>query len=183
MVSDGCSGTHGDCFPAVRAAAGDLIMTPSTITFPALLQDFFRRRLVAECGASAHTIASYRDTFGPLLRYAEKHSGRTPSALNLEDLDAPVVLSFLDHLETERSCCPRTHNLRLTATRSFMRFASVRDPACLPVARARARDQWQTLRSTDTGFSLPRGGSSSARCTRPDHLERTARCRLVCCNV
>lgn len=110
-------------------------MTPSTITFPALLQDFFRRRLVAECGASAHTIASYRDTFELLLRYAEKHSGRTPSALNLQDLDAPVVLSFLDHLETERSCCPRTRNLRLTAIRSFMRYASVRDPACLPVAQ------------------------------------------------
>jgi integrase/recombinase XerD len=108
-------------------------MTP--ITFPALLQDFFRRRLVAECGASAHTIASYRDTFELLLRYAEKHSGRTPSALNLEDLDAPVVLSFLDHLETERSCCPRTRNLRLTAIRSFMRYASVRDPASLPVAQ------------------------------------------------
>ena len=110
-------------------------MTPSTITFPALLQDFFRRRLVAECGASAHTIASYRDTFELLLRYAEKHAGRTPSALNLQDLDAPVVLSFLDHLETERSCCPRTRNLRLTAIRSFMRYASVRDPACLPVAQ------------------------------------------------
>jgi integrase/recombinase XerD len=108
-------------------------MTP--ITFPALLQDFFRRRLVAECGASAHTIASYRYTFELLLRYAEKHSGRTPSALNLEDLDAPVVLSFLDHLETERSCCPRTRNLRLTAIRSFMRYASVRDPASLPVAQ------------------------------------------------
>jgi integrase/recombinase XerD len=110
-------------------------MTPSTITFPALLQNFFRRRLVAECGASAHTIASYRDTFELLLRYAEKQSGRTPSALNLEDLDAPVVLSFLDHLETERSCCPRTRNLRLTAIRSFMRYASVRDPTCLPVAQ------------------------------------------------
>jgi integrase/recombinase XerD len=110
-------------------------MTPSSITFPALLQDFFRRRLVAERGASAHTIASYRDTFELLLRYAEKHSGRTPSALNLQDLDAPVVLSFLDHLETERSCCPRTRNLRLTAIRSFMRYASVRDPACLPAAQ------------------------------------------------
>jgi len=110
-------------------------MTLSSMTFPALLQNFFQRRLVAECGASAHTIASYRDTFELLLRYAEKQSGRTPSALNLQDLDAPVVLSFLDHLETERSCCPRTRNLRLTAIRSFMRYASVRDPTCLPVAQ------------------------------------------------
>jgi integrase/recombinase XerD len=110
-------------------------MTPSSITFPALLQDFFQRRLVTERGASAHTIASYRDTFELLLRYAEQRTGRTPSALALQDLDAPVVLSFLDHLETERSCCPRTRNLRLTAIRSFMRYASVRDPASLPIAQ------------------------------------------------
>ena len=93
-------------------------MTLSSITFPGLLQDFFQHRLVTERGASAHTIASYRDTFELLLRYAEKHTGRTPSALLLQDLDAPLVLSFLDHLETERGCCPRTRNLRLTAIRS-----------------------------------------------------------------
>jgi integrase/recombinase XerD len=110
-------------------------MTRPRLDFPALLQDFFQRRLVAERGVSAHTIASYRDTFELLLRYAEQRTGRTPSALTLQDLDAPVILSFLDHLETERSCCPRTRNLRLTAVRSFMRYVSVRDPASLAVAQ------------------------------------------------
>jgi integrase/recombinase XerD len=110
-------------------------MTPPSISFPALLQDFFQRRMVAERGASAHTIASYRDTFELLLRYAEQRTGRTPSALTLRDLDAPVILSFLDHLESARSCCPRTRNLRLTAVRSFMRYVSVRDPTSLPVAQ------------------------------------------------
>jgi site-specific recombinase XerD len=110
-------------------------MTPPTILFPTLLQDFFQRRMVAERGASAHTIASYRDTFELLLRYLERHTGRATSALVLQDLDAPVVLAFLDHLETARGCGPRTRNLRLTAIRSFMRYASVRDPDSLPVAQ------------------------------------------------
>lgn len=110
-------------------------MMLSEITFPALLQDFFHRRLVAERGASAHTIASYRDTFELLLRYLEKRTGRTPSALRLDDLDAPNILDFLDYLETERSNSPRTRNLRLTAIRSFMRHASVRNPGCLPVVQ------------------------------------------------
>ena len=110
-------------------------MTPPAIPFPTLLQDFFQRRMVAERGASAHTIASYRDTFELLLRYLERRTRRTPSALTLQDLDAPVTLAFLDHLETARSCGPRTRNLRLTAIRSFMRYASVRDPAALPVAQ------------------------------------------------
>ena len=110
-------------------------MTPPGISFPTLLQDFFQRRMVAERGASAHTIASYRDTFELLLRYLERRTRRTPSALVLQDLDAPVILAFLDHLETIRRCSPRTRNLRLTAIRSFMRYASVRDPASLPVAQ------------------------------------------------
>jgi site-specific recombinase XerD len=109
-------------------------MTPTAAGFPALLQEFFQRRLLAERGASAHTIASYRDTFELLLRYAEKRTGRTPSALTLDDLDAPMVLDFLDHLETERGNSTRTRNLRLTAIRSFMRYASLRNPAALPVA-------------------------------------------------
>jgi site-specific recombinase XerD len=110
-------------------------MTPSSVTFPVLLQEFFQRRLIAERAASAHTIASYRDTFELLLRYLEQRTGRTPSALVLQDLDAPVILSFLDHLETQRNCCPRTRNLRLTALRSFMRYVSLRDPASLPIAQ------------------------------------------------
>ena len=110
-------------------------MRPPKITFPALLQDFFQRRLVTQRGASAHTIASYRDTFELLLGYAEQSTGRTPSALTLEDLDAPLILAFLDYLEDERGNSPRTRNLRLTAIRSFMRYVSVRDPTVLPIAQ------------------------------------------------
>ncbi|MCZ7661759.1 MAG: site-specific integrase [Thermoleophilia bacterium] len=109
-------------------------MMSTAAGFPALLQEFFQRRLLAERGASAHTIASYRDTFELLLRYAENRTGRAPSALTLDDLDAPMVLDFLDHLETERGNSARTRNLRLTAIRSFMRYASLRNPAALPVA-------------------------------------------------
>ena len=52
-------------------------MMPPGIAFPMLLQDFFQRRLIAERGVSAHTIASYRDTFELLFRYVEQRTGRT----------------------------------------------------------------------------------------------------------
>ena len=110
-------------------------MTAVERAFPALLQEFFHRRLIAQRGASAHTVASYRDTFTLLLGYAAERTGRTPSALTLSDLGAPMVLGFLDHLETERGNSARTRNLRLTAIRSFMRYASLREPSLLPVAQ------------------------------------------------
>jgi len=110
-------------------------MTPVKLSFPALLRDFFQQRLVAQRGVSAQTVASYRDAFEIFLRFTERRTGRTPSALTIEDLDAPAVLAFLDYLEEKRGNCPRTRNLRLTAIRSFLRYASLRDPAALPVAQ------------------------------------------------
>ncbi len=110
-------------------------MTSVARGFPALLQDFFHRRLLAQRGASAHMIASYHDTFTLFLGYAAERTGRTPSALTLAELDAPLVLGFLDHLETERGNSARTRNLRLTAIRSFMRYASLREPTLLPIAQ------------------------------------------------
>jgi len=110
-------------------------MTHPKNAFPALVQEFFLRRLIAERGASSHTIASYRDTFELLFRFAERATGRTPSELRLDDLDAPLVLDFLDYLEIQRGNSPRTRNLRLTAIRSFMRYVSIREPASIAVAQ------------------------------------------------
>ena len=110
-------------------------MRPSEIPFPALLQDFFLRRLVEQRGASTRTVESYRDAFELLLAFAERRSGKRPSALSLCDLDAPLVLDFLDYLETDRGNGARTRNARLAAIRSFMRYVSVRDPASLPIAQ------------------------------------------------
>ena len=44
------------------------------------------------------TIASYRDTFRLLLHFAKNRCGKSPSDLNLTDLDAPLISAFLDDL-------------------------------------------------------------------------------------
>jgi len=103
------------------------------VGFGQLVQDYFLRRLIDQRGASARTVESYRDAFGLLFDYIERHLGKSPSTLTLADLDAPVILSFLEHLETVRHNSPRTRNARLAAIHSFMRYAAVRDPAFLPV--------------------------------------------------
>ncbi|MGH3949890.1 MAG: site-specific integrase [Pseudonocardiaceae bacterium] len=108
-------------------------MRAPTISFPVLVQDFFLRRLIGQKGASARTIESYRDAFELLLGFAERAIGKQPSALCLADLDAPLVLDFLEHLESERGNGPRTRNARLAAIHSFMRYAALRDPTALPI--------------------------------------------------
>lgn len=89
----------------------------------------FTERLMRQRQASAHTIASYRDTFKMLLRLVQKRLHKAPSALSLEDnLDAPLVAAFLDDLEASRGITAGTRNLRLTAIHSFFRFVSFEAP-------------------------------------------------------
>jgi site-specific recombinase XerD len=92
------------------------------------LEAFFTGRLINEKGASPHTIAAYRDTFRLLLCFAQKHTGKPPSKLQIDDLDAPLITAFLDHLEHDRHNSPRTRNARLSAIHSMFRFAALRHP-------------------------------------------------------
>lgn len=93
-----------------------------------LLQGFFANKLISEHNASAHTVASYRDTFVLLLRFASESAGREPYLLTMADLDAETIAAFLTHLEVARSNSVTTRNTRLAAVRSFFRYASYRCP-------------------------------------------------------
>jgi site-specific recombinase XerD len=92
------------------------------------LQAFFTERLARQRSASPHTIAAYRDAFSLFLRFAEARLGKAPSDLALDDLDAPLIGAFLDHLEKDRGNGPRTRNARLAALRSFFRHLAPRVP-------------------------------------------------------
>lgn len=105
---------------------------PPRPSLPMLLQSFFCERLIAQRNVSRQTVATYRDAFRLLLGFAAERAGKSPSDLGLEELDAPLILAFLDHLETVRGNSVRTRNTRLTAIRSFMRFASFQAPSSLP---------------------------------------------------
>ena len=92
---------------------------------PALLQSFFITRLMTQRKVSSHTIASYRDTFRLLLQFAQKLLRKAPSQLGLDDLDASLIGAFLEDLENRRRNGARSRNLRLTAIRSFFRYAAL----------------------------------------------------------
>ena len=96
---------------------------------PTLLQSFFTIRLMTQRKVSAHTIASYRDTFRLLLQFAQRRLRKAPSQLELDDLNASLVGGFLQDLERRRRNGSRSRNLRLTAIRSFFRYAALEAPA------------------------------------------------------
>jgi site-specific recombinase XerD len=98
------------------------------ISLAALLERFFTQRLMQQRQASPHTISSYRDTFRQFLKFIEQRLHKPPSRLDFQEIDAPLILAFLNHLEKQQGVSIRSRNLRLTALRSFFRFAAFEAP-------------------------------------------------------
>lgn len=99
-----------------------------------LLQVFFTDYLVAQRRVSPQTVASYRDTFRLLLRFVQRETGIGPVALSMAELNASIILRFLDGLEKDRGNAVVSRNLRLTAIRSFYRMVALHEPACTGIA-------------------------------------------------
>jgi len=98
------------------------------------VQAFFAEHLCHHKRVSPQTIASYRDTFRLLLNFVKEATGKAPSSLHVHDLDAPMVLQFLDYLEHHRGNAIRSRNMRLAAIRSFARFLALRAPESVAIA-------------------------------------------------
>lgn len=104
---------------------------PSSPTFATLIQEFFGPYLLQQRSLSPRTVASYRDTFVLLLRYAEDTLAVPAHEFKITDLSAAFLANFLDHLEVRRNNSVRSRNVRLAAVRSFLKFAARRDTAHL----------------------------------------------------
>jgi site-specific recombinase XerD len=99
------------------------------------LASFLREHLPKERRASQHTCEAYAQSFQLLLGFAASRLKIKPSKIEIERLDAALILTFLTHLEKKRGNSPRTRNARLAAINSFFRFLEYRVPSRLDQAR------------------------------------------------
>src|SRR5271165_4340688 len=109
-------------------------MNSGTGLIAPLVQSFFTDHLVCQRRASPQTVASYRDTFRLLIRHLSQTTGKKPSDLTLDDLQAKAIMRFLDGIEQGRGNSVQTRNARLAAIRSFFRLVTLREPARLDLA-------------------------------------------------
>jgi integrase/recombinase XerD len=140
------------------------------------LQAFFTDRLTRQKNASPHTIAAYRDTLRLLLAFAQQRTGTPPSRLGIEDLGAPLIAAFLDHLEHQRGNSVRSRNARLAAIHSLFSFAALQHPehaevitrvlAIPPKRFTRAMVSYLTDEEADALLAAP---DTSRRIGRRDH--------------
>lgn len=92
------------------------------------MQAYFTDRLIGQRQASPNTIAAYRHTFQLLLRFATDRTGTPPSALDIADLDAPLIAGFLDHLQRKPHNTIATRNNRLAAIHSLFAYLALHHP-------------------------------------------------------
>lgn len=99
------------------------------------VSDFLRVRLPVERNASAHTRATYSHAFMLLFEFAARRLKCSPSSLDIEQLDAKLVMAFLDHLERDRGNGVSSRNARLAAIKSLFRYLEHRVPSALDQVR------------------------------------------------
>jgi integrase/recombinase XerD len=99
------------------------------------LASFLREHLPKERRASQHTCEAYAQCFQLLLCFAADRLKIKPAKIEIERLDAPLILAFLAHLEKKRGNSARTRNTRLAAINSFFRYLEYRVPSCLDQSR------------------------------------------------
>jgi integrase/recombinase XerD len=95
---------------------------------------FLREHLPRERRASPHSCEAYAQSFRILVGFAARRLRIRPYRLEVEQLDAPLILAFLEHIETDRGNSGRTRNARLAAVNAFFRFLEYRLPSCLDQA-------------------------------------------------
>jgi site-specific recombinase XerD len=99
-----------------------------------LVRDFFHW-LARERNVSPHTITAYRDTMVLFLRYLSDVTGQSVDQLILTDDLGDHVMAFLNHLEETRKVSVRTRNHRLSAIKSFCRYAAYAQPLAAAACR------------------------------------------------
>lgn len=105
----------------------------------ALVTGFVREHMPVVRGYSLQTCETYSHALRLLFSFAAERLLVRPSALQLEQIDADLVLAFLAHIEHDRGSSASTRNARLAAVRAFMRYVETRELGAFEQVR-RIRD-------------------------------------------
>jgi integrase/recombinase XerD len=96
--------------------------------FSKYVSAFISKYLPNELGASANTIASYRDMFMLLISFMNSEKKTSLHKLKLENITKATVLEFLDWLHNVRNSSVSTRNQRLAAIHSFYSYVQRESP-------------------------------------------------------
>ena len=92
------------------------------------VRPFFEDYLTCRKNVSNCTVLSYRDAIKLFFEFAANRNRKAPATLLITDIEEPVVIEFLTHLEKKRRNSIRTRNQRLALLRKFFEYISYQEP-------------------------------------------------------
>jgi site-specific recombinase XerD len=91
------------------------------------IRDFLTDYLPNRRGRSPNTVKSYRDTLKLLIAFLREEKLYKLSQIDFDIFNTDLIHEFLDWLANIRKCVVSSINQRVTAIRSFFRYAADRD--------------------------------------------------------
>lgn len=93
-------------------------------SFFKVVRDFLTDYLPNRRGRSPNTIKSYRDTLKLLIAFLRETKEYKLTKIDFNIFNTELIFEFLDWLKSERNCSASSVNQRITALRSFFRYAA-----------------------------------------------------------
>ena len=100
----------------------------ATQPFATLLEHYFLSYMIAQKQCSPQTIRTYRDSFRLYFRFLSEECNIAPDKIEMVHVSLDYLSAYVEYLETKRKCTSSTINLRLSAIKSFLRYAAIETP-------------------------------------------------------
>ena len=106
-------------------------MEHNALFFYRTVRDFLSVYLPKQRGASPNTVKSYREALNLLVEYIRNTEDKALEAVSFQCLSVESISAFLQWLETERNCGVTTRNQRMSAVKSFLKYAAGKDKSLM----------------------------------------------------
>lgn len=97
-------------------------------SFAPLLEKYFLSYMISQRKMSPQTISSYRDSFTLYLGFISCVYHVKPDDIEMKHFSIDHLNAFAEYLENDRQCSFSTINLRISAIKSFLRYAAIEAP-------------------------------------------------------
>lgn len=99
--------------------------------FYRMVRDFLSVYLPKQRGASTNTVKSYREALNLLIEYIRDTEDKALEEVNFQCLSGESIGDFLQWLEVERKCAVATRNQRMSAVKTFLKYAAGKDKSLM----------------------------------------------------
>lgn len=106
-------------------------MKDKVIFFYRMIRDFVSVYLPDQRGASINTIRSYKESLNLLIDFIGDSKRIPLSEIDFDCFTRELIEEFLLWLETNRKCTVSTRNQRLSALKSFLRYAAGKEKSLM----------------------------------------------------